>query len=227
MRGAIGVGADARQGDLELHAVVPADAAVGDRDDAGGFHRRGQLVELGPCRRRLGRADLGHRRARQEDRVDAIDLHRQRDPVALRLVQSDQFGGDQLFVAGGRNLRIEVDGRRDLAPRGDLRSFELRGGGRIAGDDVGAQLVHHLGGEAGHRAVLPDAAFLLEPLAKPGDRRTVAAGRPLRDERHARLGLRPGHCRDAGHRGHAGGAGQEIAPSCEHSVLPRNHEDHV
>ncbi len=156
--GPVGIGADAGKRDLELHAVVPADAAIGHGRYAGGLHRGRKLVELGPGRRRLLRADLGHRRLRHEERSGAVDLHRQRDPMALRFVQADQLGRDHLLIAGGGDDGIEVHRRRDLRPGGDFRSLELRGGGRVAGDDVGAQLVHHLGPGTGLCCQMPPSS---------------------------------------------------------------------
>jgi hypothetical protein len=70
---------------------------------------------------------------------------------------------------------------------------------------MSAQLVHHLGGEAGDGAVLPDAALGLEALAEPGDRGAVAARRPLRDEGDARLDLCAGR---HGQRGRCSRTGQ-------------------
>src|SRR5580698_2429654 len=115
--------------------------------------------------------------------------------MAIGLAETHQFRRHHGFVSRRLHLRIEVHHRADLRPGGDLGAFELRGGGWIAGDDLRAQLVHHLGGEAGLRIVFPYPAFLLEPLAERCDGKAVAAGAPLRD--HGDLGLRTLGARNA------------------------------
>ena len=95
--------------------------------------------------------------------------------------------GDNLFVTSGGNERVEVHGGRDLRPGGNLRALELRTGWWITGHDLGAQLVHHLGGEPRNGRVLPGPALLLEFLAERRDGRPVTAGRPLGDHGQARL----------------------------------------
>src|SRR5215475_9243375 len=121
-------------------------------------------------------------------------------------MQPRQVWGDDLFVTGSGDQRVEVDGGGNLRPGGNLRALELRTGGRITGHDLGAQLVHHLGGEPGNGRMLPGAALLLEFLAERGYRRTITARRPLRDYRQSRLhGLRPRETRGGEQ---AGGTGE-------------------
>ncbi|MGY4294739.1 hypothetical protein ACVWXN_002834 [Bradyrhizobium sp. i1.4.4] len=191
-------GTDAGQRGLEFLPVIGAGAAVGDGvGDAARLHLVGEIVEVGPGDRDLVGLCLVHRALGEKQHVGAVDLQRQRNPLAARLVQFCEVRSDNFFVTGGRDEGVEIDGRGDLRPGRNLGALELRTGRRIAGDDLSAQLVHHLGGEAGDGRVLPDAAFLLEFLAECGDRRPIAACGPLRDRGQARLGraLRAGECR--------------------------------
>ena len=120
----------------------------------------------------------------------------------MRLAEPDKLRWHHGFVTGVLHLRVQIDDRADLRPCGDLRAFELRGGRWITRDDLRAQLVHHLGGEARYRVVFPDATLRFEFFAQCGDRRSVAAGAPLRN--HGDLGFAglgtergwSGECRD-------------------------------
>ena len=79
--------------------------------------------------------------------------------------------------------------------------FQLRHGRRIAGDDVGPQLVHHVIREAGDGAVFPRTAGLGEQLADLVHGAAGGARGPLRDDGqpglHARLGPAKGRQREA------------------------------
>src|SRR5215813_14426276 len=121
-------------------------------------------------------------------------------------MQPRKVWGDNLVVAGGGDEGVEVHGSRDLRPSGNLRALELRTGRWITGHDLGAQLVHHLGGKSGNGRVLPGAALLLEFLAKRGYRRPITARRPLRNYGQSRLhGLGPRETRGGDE---AGGTGE-------------------
>ena len=74
---------------------------------------------------------------------------------------------------------VEIGGHAGRVPLGDLRTLELNGGRRVAGDDVGAELGQRVGGVAGDRGLLPLAAGGGEHLAELGDGGRVRAFGPL------------------------------------------------
>jgi hypothetical protein len=208
-------GTDACQGGLEFLPVIGAGAAVGDGiGNSARFHLFGQVVEVCPGDGDLVGLGLVHRALGQKQHVGAVDLQRQRNPLATGLVQFRKVRGNDLFVAGRSDQFIETHGRGDLRPGRNLGSLELRTGRRIAGHDLGTQLVHHFGGEAGDGRVLPNPALLLEFLAERRDRRPIAAGRPLRDGGQARLdrALRAGERRQ---RERGCGSSEQTTP-CDH-----------
>src|SRR5262249_60125979 len=126
-------------------------------------------------------------------------------------MQFCKVGSDNLFVAGGGDKGVEIDGRGNLRPGRNLRALELRTGRRIAGDDLSTELVHHLRGEAGDGRVLPDPTLLLEFLAECRDSRPIAACGPLRDGGQARF--YPAFCARESRQGErASGSSTQDAP---------------
>src|SRR5262249_7520049 len=114
---------------------------------------------------------------------------------------------------------IEVHGGGDLRPGGNLGALELRASRGIAGHDLSAQLVHHLGRKPGNGRVLPGAALLLEFLAERRNRRPITACRPLRNHGQARL-HRLGASETRG-GDEAGGTGEHgAATDLVHWLLP-------
>ncbi|MGY3467688.1 hypothetical protein ACVW0I_004559 [Bradyrhizobium sp. LM6.11] len=174
------VGTDAGQSGLEFLSIVRARTTVGDGiGDTARLHLLGKVVEVGPCDGDLVGPGFVHRALGEKQHVGAVDLQRQCDPFAPRLVQSCKVWSDDLFIAGGGNKGVEIDGWGNLRPGCNLGTFELRTGRWIAGHDLSAQLVHHLGGESGDWRVLPNPALLLEFLAERRDGRPVATCGPL------------------------------------------------
>ena len=208
------VGTDAGERGFEFLPIVGAGAAVGDGiGHAGRLHLLGKSIEISPGDRRLVGLGLVQRALGEEQHVGAVDLQRQGNPLAARLVQFCKIRRDDLFVAGGSDNGVKIDGRGNLRPGRNLGALELRAGRRIAGDDLGAQLVHHLGGEAGDGRVLPNAALLLEFLAERRDRSSIAACGPLRDCGQARFdrALRAGKGRQ---RERGSRSSEQTAPCC-------------
>ncbi|HEX3346855.1 MAG TPA: hypothetical protein VHS58_01990 [Acetobacteraceae bacterium] len=94
-----------------------------------------------------GGAYLVNRRLGHEQRVDAVGLQRQRDRVAVRLVQLGKLGGDELSVAGLGDDTVEIDGRRDLDQAAISGPFNCDAGRGSPPINLGTRLVHHLGRE--------------------------------------------------------------------------------
>ena len=92
--GAVCGGTDAGERGLELLPVIGAGAAVGDRVcDPARLHLFGKRVEFGPCDGDLVGLGLVHRALGEKQHVGAVDLQRQRDPLAAGLVQLAQGPG--------------------------------------------------------------------------------------------------------------------------------------
>ena len=173
--------------DFECGRVGPILAEMPEADDLGGDRLVAIRVELGPGLGQSGDAGLGHRLGGAPDPVDAVNVHRRRDPMAGRLHHGQKFGRDDLLPALFLRLRVEVGGHAGRVPFGDFRALELHGGRRVAGDDVGAKLGERIGRVAGDRGLLPFAAGGGEHFAELGDGGGVRAAVPLMQ--HIGLGL--------------------------------------
>ena len=145
-------------------------------------------------------ADLLQRRLARPHPVDAVDVHRRRDPGVLGLHDADQGRRHDLVPILLAGQLVEVGGVAGRRPLGDLGPFELDGGRRVARQHLGAQLAQRVGGVARDRRLLPVAALGLEHLAELGDRQRIAAGSPLVQQVGLGLGLDAGAGRDAAAR---------------------------
>ena len=159
------------------------------------------LVELVPGLGQLGHADLLQRRLARPHPVDAVDVHRRRDPGVLGLHHADQGRRHDLVpvLLGGQ--LVEVGGVAGRRPLGDLRALELDRRRRVAGQHLGAQLGQRVGGMARRSAsapTSPPSASNISPSLAIAER--VAAGSPLVQKVGLGLGLDAGACRDAAAR---------------------------